>query len=263
MAGADELIQAGDVAAARAALIEEVRARPDDRAARMFLIQVQMVLGEWDKALTHMRALANLSPEALTFQTAYDRLIAGERMREAVFRGEAVAGKLAEGGPWFDKLIEALSADTRGDAAAATALRTEAFDAAPETPGDADGTAFTFFADTDTRLGPVLEVIIDGRYGLIPFEAVSKLESPGARDLRDIVWLPVQLTLKSGQAGAAFVPTRYPGAAAESDGQLKLARRTEWVDRGDLGSTGRGQRVFDADGTEIDLLSLRRLTFGG
>ena len=91
MSKADDAIKAGDVAAARAALIEEVRARPDDRAARMFLIQVQMVLGEWDKALTQIRALANLSPEAMTFQTAYDRLIAAEKQRAAVFKGQARA----------------------------------------------------------------------------------------------------------------------------------------------------------------------------
>lgn len=261
MPGADEAIKAGDVAAARAALIEEVRARPEDRAARMFLIQVLMVLGEWDKALTHIRALANLSPEALTFQTAYDRLIAGERSREAVLRGEAAAEKLADGGPWFDKLIQGLAADARGDAAAATALRTEAFDGMPETPGEVDGARFRAFVDTDARFGPALEAIIDGRYGLVPFEAVSRLESAGAQNLRDLVWLPVQLTLKSGKSGAVFLPARYPGAQNESDGMLKLARRTEWTDRGDLGSAGRGQRVFDADGSDIDLLSLRRLVF--
>ena len=89
MASPDELIRAGDVAAARAALIEEVRARPDDRKARMFLSQVLLVLGEWDKALTHMKALANLSPEALTLFTAYDRAITAEKQREAVFAAKA------------------------------------------------------------------------------------------------------------------------------------------------------------------------------
>ena len=72
MPSPDELIRQGDVAGARAALIDEVRARPDDRRARMFLSQVLMVLGEWDKALTHMKAIANLSPEAMTLFTAYD-----------------------------------------------------------------------------------------------------------------------------------------------------------------------------------------------
>jgi type VI secretion system protein ImpE len=263
MSAADEAIEAGDVAAARAALIDEVRAKPDDRAARMFLIQVQMVLGEWDKALTHIRTLANLSPEAMTFQAAYDRLIAAERQREAVFKGQARAEALAEGGPWFGQLIDALAADASGDAETATRLRAQAYDEAPETPGEADGHRFEFIADTDARLGPALEVIIDGRYGLVPFEAITLLESEGAKDLRDIVWLPVRLTLKSGRSGAVFIPTRYPGAGAEADGMLKLARRTEWDERGDLGNAGRGQRVLDAGGADIDLLTLRRLTFEG
>ena len=59
----------------------------------MFLSQVLLVLGEWDKALTHMKALANLSPEALTLFTAYDRAITAEKQRDAVFAslGDALA----------------------------------------------------------------------------------------------------------------------------------------------------------------------------
>ena len=70
MASPDELIRQGDAVAARAALVEEVRARPDDRRARMFLSQVLMVLGEWDKALTHMKAIASLSPLASLAKSA-------------------------------------------------------------------------------------------------------------------------------------------------------------------------------------------------
>ena len=262
MASPDELIRAGDVAAARAALIEEVRARPDDRKARMFLSQVLLVLGEWDKALTHMKALANLSPEALTLFTAYDRAITAEKQREAVFAAKAAPEGLAPAGPWFQKLLQALAAETGGDVEAAAALRGEAFDEAPETSGDADGAAFDFIADADSRFGPALEAIVDGKYGLVPFEAIVDLSCDGARDLRDLVWMPARLTLKTGQSGHVFLPVRYPGAATDPDAAIKLARKTEWEDLGDIGNHGRGQRVFDAGDAEIALLELRRLTFG-
>lgn len=261
MASPDELIRQGDVSGARAALIEEVRNAPDDRRARMFLSQVLLILGEWDKALTHMKALANLSPDAMTLFTAYDRAVSAEKEREAIFAGKAAPVALTPGGPWFEALLGAIAAEARGDAASAGELREKAFNDAPDTPGEADGQAFTFFADADARFGPALEAIIDGKYGLIPFEAVVSLESDGPKDLRDFVWLPVRLTLRSGQAGTAMVPVRYPGSQADSDGQVKLARATEWDGRGDLGNAGRGQRIFDAEGAEIALLSLRRLTF--
>ncbi|MBL9009725.1 MAG: virulence protein SciE type [Alphaproteobacteria bacterium] len=261
MPSPDELIRQGDVAGARAALIDEVRARPDDRRARMFLSQVLMVLGEWDKALTHMKAIANLSPEAMTLFTAYDRAIAAEKQREAVFAGKAAPQPLVEAAPWFADLLGAIAAEARGDAATAASLRTSAFDGAPDTPGEADGTAFTFLADADARFGPSLEVILDGRYGLVPFESVTELTCDGVTDLRDLVFLPARLTLRTGQAGNVFLPARYPGAAVDEDPLVKLARKTEWVDHGDLGNAGRGQHLLDADGAEISLLALRRLTF--
>lgn len=261
MASPDELIRSGDVAGARAALIDEVRSKPDDRKSRMFLSQVLLVLGEWDKALTHMKALANLSPEAQTLYIAYDRAIAAERVREAVFAGNAAPEGLASGGPWFDLLLQALAAELKGDAEAAARLRAEAFDQAPETKGTADGTPFDFISDADARFGPAIEAIIEGKYGLVPFEAIVSLSCDGVTDLRDLVWMPARIVLKTGQSGHVFLPVRYPGAATDADPAIKLARKTEWEDAGDLGNRGRGQRVFDAGDQEIAMLDLRNLSF--
>jgi type VI secretion system protein ImpE len=158
-------------------------------------------------------------------------------------------------------LIDALDAEFKGDPGAAGALRQRAFEESPETPGTADGGAFTFITDADARFGPCLEAIIDGVYGLIPFEAVAAVQSAGPADLRDLVWQPAGLTLRSGRNGMAFLPARYPGAATDPDDLVKLARKTEWQTRPGLGPVGRGQRVFDADGRELALLSLRRIDF--
>lgn len=261
MSSPDDLIRAGDLAAARAALVDEVKARPDHRPARMFLSQVLLVLGEWDKALTHMKALAGLSPEALTLFTAYNRLVTAEKAREAVFAGKAAPSGLVPAGQWFNALVDALAADINGDTATAAALRETAFASAPDTPGSVDGHRFDFIADADARFGPALEAMLDGRYGLIPFEAIASLESDGARDLRDLVWLPARLTLKSAKAGHVFIPARYPGAAVSADALIKLARKTEWMGRGDLGNSGAGQRLLDAEGHEVAILDFRTLNF--
>lgn len=261
MPSPDELIRSGDVAAARAALIDEVRAKPDNRPARMFLSQVLLVLGEWDKALTHMKAIANLSPEAMTLYVAYERAVTAEKTREAVFAGKQAPPALVTPQPWFDALLRALHAEIKGDAATAATLRAQAFDEAPETPGEVDGTRFSFLSDADARFGPAIEVVIDGRYGFVPFQEIVSLTIEGVTDLRDLVFLPGRLTLRSGQAGNVFLPSRYPGAATDADNLVKLGRKTEWDNHGDLGNAGRGQHLLDADGTEVPLLGLRRLAF--
>ena len=89
-------------------------------------------------------------------------------------------------------------------------LRADALGAAPATAGSLDGTEFEWIADADSRLGPVLEVVINGRYGWAPFSELTQVTIEAPADLRDMVWAPAQLTLLNGGAD------RGPGAGALS-----------------------------------------------
>jgi type VI secretion system protein ImpE len=261
MADADALLRAGDLDGARAALVEAVRRAPSDQPVRMFLFQLLCVLGEWDKALAQLRTLAQLSAEAQMLAVAYGQAIEAEQFRAKVFRGEAQPALLVRSSPWAGDLAGALAALCQGRVDDAEALRAQAFDAAPDTPGELDGQPFDWLTDSDQRFGPTIEAIIAGQWGLVPFDAIEKLDSEGPKDLRDIVWYPVQLRFKSGQSVAALLPARYPGAEAEADSGLRLARGTDWADQ-PWGQAGRGLHEWSlSDGSEAGLLSLRRLTF--
>ena len=80
-------------------------------------------------------------------------------------------------------------------------------------------------------------------------------------DLRDTVWLPVEIETRSGQVSMAFVPALYPGTEATGDNELMLARRTDWVVRGDV-EAGLGQRLLSTDGPENGLLGIRDIRLG-
>jgi type VI secretion system protein ImpE len=64
LADADHLLRDGDVAGARAALVDIVRQRPSDEQARMFLFQLLAITGEWDKARTQLQSLVQVASEA-------------------------------------------------------------------------------------------------------------------------------------------------------------------------------------------------------
>ena len=262
MSGADECLAAGDLEGARATLVAAVRNAPGDQAARLFLLQLLMISGEWDKAAAQARALVGLDPQAEMLSVLCNQLIAGEREREAAFAGQAPFKAHFAASGWVDDLVGALNAWAAGDLATAQTLRDAAFDAAPDTPGDCDGRPFDWVADADPRFGPCLEVIVAGSWGLLPLDAIASIDSDGAQELRDLAWLPVKLAMRSGQSAAAFLPTRYPGAAAES-APLRLARGTEWRD-GPFGALGAGQRLLAfSDGEDLPILSMRRLVFSG
>lgn len=227
----------------------------------MFLFQLLAVAGEWDKAKRQLAALAQLSAEAQMLSVAYGQAIDAEVERAAVFAGIA-RGRQHVASSWAEGVLDALEHFAAGRIAEGEAARDAAFDAAPETPGSADGDAFDWIADADARFGPTFEAIIGGRYGLQPFDQVERIEGEGVRDLRDIIWYPVQIFFRSRQSVAAFLPARYPGSEASGNSAERLARATNWLDL-PWGETGVGQHLWSlSTGEDRGLLSIRRLTFG-
>ncbi len=255
MSTADAALAAGDLTSARAALVEAVKQSPGDAKARMFLWQLMAVAGEWDKASTQIRGLASVSPEAQMLATVYTQAAGLEATRAAAYAGRVAFPVLVASSPWLDTLAAGLTALAQGKAEEGGRLRDEAFDAAGDTPGEIDGRKFGWIADVDSRLGPCFEAIVSGRWGLVPFEAVTHIKTEGPRDLRDVVWLPVQMALRSGQSAAALIPARYPGSEAMASDMLKLGRATEWE-----GDSPRGQRLWATDdGSETGVLDFREL----
>ncbi|USI74902.1 type VI secretion system accessory protein TagJ [Sphingomonas morindae] len=248
-------LAAGEIAEARAGLVATLRARPDDQRARMALFQLLCVAGAWDKAEAQLRALAALSPEARMLEMAYGQALAAEAARARACAGAAPAPLLAEAPAWAATLAATIGPD------ADPARRAEALDACPDTAGTLNGAPFAYLFDADTRFGPMLEAIVAGRWGLLPFAALEAIDIEGPRDMRDLVWLPASLRLRAGPTLAALLPVRYPGTEAEPDDALRLARRTEW--RGADGQVrGVGQRSWTiSTGEDFGLLDIRQIRF--
>lgn len=253
------MLRDGDLDGARSALVETVRSNPADARARMFLFQLLAVAGEWDKAHTHLEALARISPEARMLATVYSMAMKAEEQRAAIFAGRERMPVIR--GTWAEGLADAIMHFAKGDAAEGQAARDAALDQAPDTPGELDGVRFDWITDADARFGPTFEIIIQGRYGLVAFSEVSRLQSAGPKDLRDTVWYPVQIQFREGQSVAALLPTRYPGSERSSDLALRMGRSTSWQEEA-AGATGSGQHLLVLSGAEeTGLLAVRSLVF--
>ena len=257
---AEQALREGQVDAALKSLQDGVRAQAGDPRLRVFLFQLLCVLGQWPRALNQLDVCVELDPSTLPMASTYREAIKCEALREAVFAGRTTPMVFGRPQAWVALLVEALQADARGDAAAAARLRDDALQAAPATPGSADGVAFDWIADADSRLGPVLEAVINGRYAWVPFSALSGIAIEEPTDLRDLVWSAAQLEFVNGGASVALIPTRYPGSANDGDGAIRLARRTDWIALAEPHFRGLGQRVLTTSQADIDLLQLRRIT---
>lgn len=259
---AEERLAAGDPQGALECLQAAVRANAADAKQRVFLFQLLCVLGQWSRALNQLQVCGELDAGTLAMVNTYRAALQCEAVRERVMAGQLLPHAFGQPQPWIALLAEALQAEGRGEAAVAARLRQRALTEAPATPGRLNGEPFEWIADADSRLGPVLECVLQGRYLWVPFAALARVTFEPPADLRDLVWAPAQLEFGNGGGSVALVPTRYAGSTAHADPALWMARRTEWLPLGDEQFRGLGQRVLSTDGPELGLLEVREIQLG-
>jgi len=255
---AEQLLKEGQLDEALKALFQVVRDKPADAKARRFLFQLLSVLGDWKRADTQLQVLGEMDSESVMLARIFDPVLRCEAFRADVFTGGRTPIIFGEPPAWIGTLVQALEHFGRKEYKAAGELRAKAFEAAPASSGKLNGESFEWIADADERLGPVLEVILEGHYYWIPFCRIRKIFIEPATDLRDLVWIPAQFVWENGGQASGHIPTRYPGTERCADGLLKLARKTEWEMAGEF-NIGFGQRVLATDGNEYPLLEIRTI----
>jgi type VI secretion system protein ImpE len=260
---AEQSLRDGRVTEALAELQDLVRKTPDNAEYRVFLFQLLCVLGEWERARNQLKVLSELTAGSLPLVHVYGTAITCELLRRDVFAGARTPLLLGEPLPWVALLIQALSEAAQGRMAEAGTLRAEALEKATPVAGEIDGHDFDWIADADSRLGPVCEAIVDGRYYWVPFERIRSMRLEAPSDLRDVIWMPAKLGLANGGEASALIPARYPGSEADGDSMIRLGRKTEWDEVAPDTFHGRGQRMFATAGGEYALLSVRHIELGG
>ncbi|MBV9490186.1 MAG: virulence protein SciE type [Verrucomicrobia bacterium] len=257
---AEELFKAGRVTECLPRLQAELRDHPADVKRRIFLFQLLSVLGDWTRAGTQLKVLADMDSGSLLMVNIFQPILLCERIRHDVFAGKRTPLIFGEPPAWIGSLVQAVGLFGQGRNQAGRELRDAAFADAPTLPGKVNGALFTWLADADERLGPVLELFLEGRYYWVPFERIRRIVAEPVTDLRDLVWLPVQLTWANGGQSAGHVPTRYVGTEQSRDDSSRLAKKTDWVDQDGI-LVGRGQRILATDETEYPLLEIREIEF--
>ena len=258
---AEEAVKAGQLEDALKALQDAIRQSPADAKLRRFLFQLHCVLGNWEKALTQLQVLSELDSESAMLASIFQPVMQCEMLRAEVFAGKRSPIVFGEPEHWVGLLVQANSLIAQGEAKAARELQMQALDAAPTTSGTLNGQPFEWLADADSRLGPVFEAMIDGKYCWVPMSRIKSLLIEPPKDLRDLVWAPANFIWTNGGDAMGFIPARYPGTERAEDNALKLARKTEWKDNGEEIFTGLGQRLFTTDQMEIPLFEIRTVEF--
>ena len=258
---AEDHLRSGQIEEALASLREAVKKSPADAKLRIFLFQLLCVIGAWDKALTQLQVLGDMDADSMLMAQIYKPVLHCEALRAEVFSGKRSPLIFGDPEEWVGLLVQAGQLVAEGKYEAARELRERAFEAVPAAPGKINDQPFEWLADADSRLGPILEVIMDGKYYWVPFSRIQKIQVEPPTDLRNLIWTAAQFTWTNGGSSPGFIPTRYSGSESSQDFKLRLAKKTEWDQKDEELYIGLGQRLFATNESEFPLLELRTIEF--
>ncbi|QTF10721.1 protein of avirulence locus ImpE [Brenneria izadpanahii] len=244
-------------------LENDIKTQPANADLRAAFVQLLCLAGNWGRALIQLKSWLALKPQAKPTITLLEQAIAGEQRRIEVMEGRARPNMPDTQWPWLTPLLAALSAR---NADTASTQREAAFAEAEINPGELTSQErvhrFDWLMDGDARLGPVCEVIVNGRYFWLPFSAIAEMRFQAPSSVTDLVWRHTSVRLVDGTEQVCQIPARYP-LMEDTEDRFLLARATEWepINNGGEQYLGIGQKVWLNDSDEFPLLSLDSLIF--
>lgn len=259
MLTAKVLLDAGELQAAIEELTHKVKANPTDVAQRIFLFELLLFAGDWDRAERQIDVIAHQSVEAGLGVQVYRNNIQAERDRSRLLTDGLRPHFIGNTPFYVDLHLDAINRLREGNLRQARERLDRAEEERPAFSGAFNGHQFSDFRDYNDLVGPVLEAIVEGKYTWILFEQIRRIEIDTPRQLRDLVWTPARIESTDGSAGEIYIPTMYEGSGKHSNDQVRLGRMTDWTDTGEGLFLASGLRLFLIDGEDKAILDLRKL----
>jgi type VI secretion system protein ImpE len=255
---AAEFFQAGQLPEAVQAQIQKIKSRPADQAARLFLVELLLFQGDWERAQKHLDMLQYESPQAQAGLELIRNALAAEQERRQVLQGQAQPMGLKDSPEHVRLRLLALEHYAQQKTAEGDRLLREANAAQPTVACEVDGQKISSCRDGDELFGTVLEVFSRGRYCWVPMEQMAKLTIVPPQSPRDLLFIPAHLEMQGGLEGDVHLPGLYPDTTANNDADIRLGRATEWLGEEDGPFRGAGGKILLLDETAKPLVQIRQ-----
>jgi type VI secretion system protein ImpE len=261
MKEAKELLAAGHLEEASAALLRQVKANPNDSASRTFLFELSCLSGDWDRAERQLDVIGQQSTEAQLGVMVYRANINAERERRRVFAEGVQPHFLREPPAYVDLCVTALNQVKGGLTKEARATLDRAEEERPAIAGNLGGRQFHDFRDYDDFLAPVLELIVKDKYVWLPFEQIKSIQISPPRQLRDMIWASARVEATDGTIGEVYMPSLYADTSGSANDQLRLGRMTDSKQLAEDLYQTLGLRLFLVDGEDKTLFEATPVEF--
>lgn len=235
---------------------DEIRKSPTDAALRTFLFDLLCFQGNVDRAVKQLDLIASASADSQTAAMAFRGVLFAEESRRKVFAGEEKPKAFIDPPEYVERHLEAVGLLAKGDHAAANQILSDAETARSEITGKRGDETFGDIRDCDDVIGPMVEFIFQSDYFWVPLEQVMQLSIEPPTQSRDLIWAPAKITLIDGMPRGGYVSALYIGTHESADAEVRMGRKTEWVEQDNAPVRGIGQRMMLVGEDAFGLLEL-------
>lgn len=257
-----ELYQAGQLDEAIEQALSVVKTHPSDTTARVQLVDLCAIAGQWERADRQLDTIQNQDPAAAVGVALIRQLIRAELARHECFQQGRLPELIGEPAEHIRLHLRAIASLRAGDAAEAVQLLAEAAEKTPPCQATVNGQAAPDLRDLDDLTAAILEVHTStGKYYWIDWRQVAQLEVHPPKRPRDLLWRQATLTVIDGPEGEVYLPAIYPATYADgTDASLRLGRSTDWME-GEAGlCRGTGQKMLLVAGEALPLMQLETVS---
>jgi type VI secretion system protein ImpE len=226
---AERLYKEGRLGEAISSLQEELRENPQDVPRRTFLFELLLFRGDFQRARKQLDVLENIDPASYLGTAYHKQLLTAEEKRQDMF----LKGNLPE---------------REGDETSVS--------------GTVNGTPFQSLVDSDTRVGPRLEMFAGGQYVWVPFADLSVIRISPPKLLRDLYWASAEIESRDrieDEAREVLLPAMSALSWQHPDEMVQLGRVTEWGETETGEEIPSGQKILLFDDGDLPLLEVREL----
>ena len=254
--------EAGRLNEAVAAATDELRNNPTRLEARTTLFELLSFSGDLDRAEKQLDVVGQQDAKSEWAVQVYRNVLAAERSRRRLWSDGLSPEFLLDPPEYVLWHLQAINRLREGNLSEASELLEKSAEHRSDVLATIGESPAAAFQDCDDVLAPVLELIILRDYVWLPLEQVRELEIMKPERPRDLIWIPVRLVLQDDSQRRGYMPVLYPGTHQHPDDQVKLGRKTDWLETDSGPVRGIGQKMFLHGEDAISLLELGEVRFG-
>jgi type VI secretion system protein ImpE len=258
-----ELFRKGRLRDAIAAQQELVRAAPADVARRWFLVELLCFAEEWERADRLLDVIASQAPEMALTVLEFRQLLRGEGTRRHVMNEGRAPHIIGPTGESLYPVVGALLSLRNGALSEAEGKIADVAATTSAVSGVRNGEQrFDEFRDLDDVCASFLEFITEsGEYHWVSVTDLAMIETQQLSRPRDLIWRRAKLEIKDGTAGEVYLPALYVSEGRDKEDDLRLCRRTEWIEDQGAPVRGIGLRMFLVGVDDVPIHELGHVEF--